>query len=74
MIFSTEHTKDWLDKEEDPMKRNCENCKHFWEDRSVNYFECTNCEITENEMERYFENGEDNCPRFEERIDVDYPM
>lgn len=55
------------------MKTNCTNCKHCWEDASVGHMECTCEEMTEDEMEKYFTNAEDGCPRFEEIEDTDYP-
>lgn len=53
------------------MRRTCSECKKCFVDRSVNYFECTENEITEEEIEKHFVNDEPDCPHFEE-IDYDY--
>lgn len=44
----------------------CDMCKHCWQDRSVNASECFCEDITEDELDKYFVNGEKGCPHYEE--------
>ena len=46
------------------MEKCCETCKYFWEDRSTNAFDCENTEINEDELDKYFCDGEDGCPHW----------
>lgn len=47
-------------------KRHCETCIHCFIDDSVGYYQCVNEDLTETELEKYFTNGEDGCPHYEE--------
>ncbi len=44
------------------MKKCCETCKYFFEDGSVGVTDCTNESIEEDDIEKYYTNGEEGCP------------
>lgn len=44
------------------MKKCCETCKYFFEDGSVGVTDCTNEVIEEDDIEKYYTNGEEGCP------------
>ena len=44
------------------MKKCCETCKYFFEDSSVGVTDCTNEFIEEDDIEKYYTNGEEGCP------------
>lgn len=47
--------------------KHCENCKYFFYDYQTGASECYRYDnMTEEETEKYFMNGEDNCPFYEE--------
>ena len=49
------------------MKKRCKNCKHFFYDYSTGASECGKYDnITEEETDKYYMEGEENCPYWEE--------
>ena len=46
------------------MEKCCETCKYFWEDRSTNASDCENTEINEDELDKYYCDGEAGCPHW----------
>ena len=49
------------------MKKICENCKHFFYDYSTGTSECDRYDnMTEEETDKYYTEGEENCPHWEE--------
>ena len=46
------------------MKKCCETCKYFFEDESVGATDCTNESIEEDEIEKYYTDGEEGCPHW----------
>lgn len=44
---------------------NCNTCKHCFRDESVGDRECMNDMLTEDEIEMYYAEMKDNCPRYE---------
>lgn len=47
--------------------KNCNSCKHFWYDNSTGTSECSQYDnMTEDETDKYYTNGEDNCPFYKE--------
>jgi hypothetical protein len=47
--------------------KNCNSCKHFWYDNSTGTSECGQYDnMTEDETDKYYTNGEDNCPFYKE--------
>ena len=46
------------------MEKCCETCKYFWEDHSVGASECENEIINEDELDKYYGDGEDGCPHW----------
>mgnify|MGYP003293438034 CR=1 FL=1 len=44
----------------------CYMCKHRWQGLSVNASECECKNITEDEIDKYFVNGDKGCPHYEE--------
>lgn len=55
---------------------NCNTCKHCWRDDSVGDRECLRAdEMTEEQLEKYYADLNDNCPLYEEDenyLDDDY--
>lgn len=52
---------------EDCIMKDCNNCKHFWYDNSTGTSECGQYDnMTEDETDKYYTNGEDNCPFYKE--------
>lgn len=50
--------------------RNCYGCRYFWYDNSTGDSECGQEDnLTENEVDKYYINGEDNCPAFKAHMD-----
>lgn len=52
--------------------RSCESCVWSFIDNSVGDIECTNDDLTEEEIVKYYENAEDGCPHYKEEEDLDY--
>jgi hypothetical protein len=55
--------------------KNCRNCSKCFRDSSVGVGECNNDQITEEEIENYFNttwNTDNNCPHFKELKITDY--
>ena len=49
------------------MKKRCENCKHFFYDYSTGASECGKYDnMTEEETDKYYMEGKENCPYWEE--------
>ena len=49
------------------MGKRCENCKHFFYDYSTGASECGQYDnMTEEETDKYYTEGEENCPHWEE--------
>ena len=49
------------------MRKRCENCKHFFYDCSTGTSECGQYDnMTEEETDKYYTEGEENCPYWEE--------
>ena len=47
--------------------KDCNSCKHFWYDNSTGTSECGQYDnMTEDETDKYYTNGEDNCPSYNE--------
>lgn len=47
--------------------KNCNDCKHFLYDNSTGTSECDQYDnMTEDETDKYYTNGEDNCPFYKE--------
>jgi hypothetical protein len=56
--------RDWM---EDCIMKNCNSCKHFWYDNSTGTSECGQYDnMTEDETDKYYTNGEDNCLFYKE--------
>ena len=56
--------------------RNCFTCKHCWQDYSVGDRECMLLDefpniLTEKEIVKYYEDAEENCPYYENDMDID---
>ena len=53
-------------------KRCCWTCEYLWQDLSVNASDCENNDDnwTDEEIEKYFENGEEGCPHWKEQEGV----
>ena len=51
-----------------PKSRSCKTCKFLWQDWSVNAsdFENNDDNWTDEEIEKYYENGEEGCPHWQE--------
>ena len=51
------------------MEKVCKNCEYFLYDYSNGTSECSQYgNMTESEIERYYTNGECNCPHFKECV------
>ena len=51
--------------------KKCENCRHFFYDNSTGASDCGQVnEMSEEDMDHYFMEGNENCPCYEE--DDDY--
>lgn len=50
----------------------CDTCKYCWQDYSVNASECECEDITEEEIDKYFCDGNDGCPHYEEEEDEQF--
>lgn len=51
--------------------KDCNSCKHFWYDNSTGTSECGQYDnMTEDETDKYYTNGEDNCPFYNENLNV----
>lgn len=49
--------------------KDCNSCKHFLYDDSTGTSECGQYDnMTEGETDKYYMNGEDNCPFYKEDI------
>ena len=47
--------------------KDCNSCKYFWYDNSTGASECGQYDnMTEDETEKYYMNGEDDCPFYDE--------
>ena len=52
--------------------KKCENCRCFDYDFSTGTSECKKYDVmTEEETDKYYTNGEDNCPEWEELQELD---
>ena len=54
-------------REKKKIKRCCDTCRYLWQDFSVNASECENNDPrwTDEEVTKYYENGEEGCPHWE---------
>lgn len=49
--------------------KDCNGCKHFWYDNLTGTSECGQYDnMTEDETDKYYTNGEDNCPFYKENV------
>ena len=52
--------------------KDCNSCKHFWYDNSTGTSECGQYDnMTEDETDKYYTNGEDNCPSYNENTNLE---
>ena len=52
--------------------KNCNSCKYFWYDNSTDTSECGQYDnMTEDETDKYYTNGEDNCPFYNENTNLE---
>jgi len=56
------------------MLKNCCTCGYSFHDPSVNDLECENKDITEQELQEYFTEGKENCPRWIEQNKEQKPL
>ena len=50
--------------------KDCNSCKHFWYDNSTGTSECGQYDnMTEDETDKYYTNGEGNCPFYNEKFE-----
>ena len=67
---SLQHRREQREKRK-KIKKCCETCKYLEEDLSVGAAWCENNDPnwTDEEIEKYYENGEDGCPHWKQEVE-----